>query len=180
MSKYNALIRKARRYHMSKVLITQVDFSSWIRATFRISPDNRRVAFAARTGHKRLVVVDGENGKEYDNIMDGTPVFSSNSQRIAYAALEDNEIFMVVDENEERKQYDDVLKGTLVFSPDSKYVVYGAAKGGDKLLVVDGEERDSHGNIVTFGGGRIVFDSLDSLHYLAQKGADIYLVEEMV
>ena len=35
-------------------------------------------------------------------------------------------------------------------------------------------------SIVTTGGGRIVFDSPDSLHYLAIKGNIVYLVEEKI
>jgi hypothetical protein len=30
------------------------------------------------------------------------------------------------------------------------------------------------------GGGRIIFDCADRLHYLAAKGDDIYLVEERI
>jgi hypothetical protein len=34
-----------------------------------------------------------------------------------------------------------------------------------------------YGGIVTLGGGRVVFDSPDNLHYLVLKGNSIYLVE---
>jgi hypothetical protein len=44
-------------------------------------------------------------------------------------------------------------------------------------VVVNGKEGQQYDGIVE---GRIVFDSADSLHYLAGKGADIYLVEERI
>ena len=50
------------------------------------------------------------------------------------------------------------------------------AKVGNKwFLVVDGEEDKQYDSMVK--RGEIVFDSPDSLHYLAGKGNEIYLVE---
>jgi hypothetical protein len=86
---------------------------------------------------------------------------------------------VVVDRKEE-KQYDGIMKGTSIFSPDSKRIAY-AAKAGDKwFVVVDEREGRGYDGIVTGGGGRIIFDSSDSLHYLAGKGSEIYLVEEKI
>ncbi|HDQ00517.1 MAG TPA: hypothetical protein ENN22_15225 [bacterium] len=86
---------------VSERFIVQIDFSSWIQKSFRVSPDSRRVAYAAKAGNKWFVVVDGKEEKQYDGI-------------------------------------------------------------------------------VTLGGGRVIFDSPDSLHYLAFKGSSIYLVEERI
>jgi hypothetical protein len=47
-------------------------------------------------------------------------------------------------------------------------------------VVVDGKEEKQYDSIVTIGGGRVIFDSSDSLHYLAQKGKSIFLVEERI
>lgn len=55
------------------------------------------------------------------------------------------------------------------------------AKVSDKwFVVVDGKEEKQYDDIVTLGGGKVVFDSEDSLHYLARKGNSIYLVEEKI
>ncbi len=86
---------------VSERIITQIDFSSWMPESFKISPDNTRVAYTAQDGNKEFVVVDGKEEKQYDGI-------------------------------------------------------------------------------ITFVGGRIVFDSPDTLHYLAVKGNRIYLIEERI
>ncbi len=52
---------------------------------------------------------------------------------------------------------------------------------GDKqFVVVDGEEGKKYDAIGGIGEKNIVFDSSNSLHYLAQKGNSIYLVEERI
>jgi len=66
------------------------------------------------------------------------------------------------------------------FSLDSQRVAYGTGEGDKRFVVVDGKEGKPYDGIATMGGGRIIFDSADSFHYLAAKGADIYLVEERI
>jgi hypothetical protein len=81
---------------------------------------------------------------------------------------------------------------SLKISPDSKRVAYAARAGqilglgGKWFVVVDGKEEKQYDAIVTVGGGRVIFDSPDSLHYLAhsehylaQEGK-VYLVEEEI
>jgi hypothetical protein len=46
-------------------------------------------------------------------------------------------------------------------------------------MVVDGKEGKPYDGILIAKEGGI-FDSADRLHYLAVKGADIYLVEERI
>jgi hypothetical protein len=77
-------------------------------------------------------------------------------------------------------QIDDssLIQETFIVSPDSKRVAYGAIVGNKWFVVMDGKEDKQYDDIVILGGGKIVFDSADSLHYLALKGNSIYLVEE--
>ena len=82
----------------------------------------------------------------------------------------------MVADGEEGKQYDGILKGTPTFSPDSKRVAYGAVVGDKSLVVVDGEEGKQYDGIL--GDTRVVFDSPNTLHYLALIGRGFYLVEE--
>jgi hypothetical protein len=59
-------------------------------------------------------------------------------------------------------------------------VAYAARVGDRQVTVVDGKEGKQYDNIVTVGGGRIIFDSADGLHYLAVEDDEIYLVEERI
>jgi len=88
-----------------------------------------------------------------------------------------NKQFVVVDGKEE-KQYDGIMKSTPIFSPDSRRVVYAVKAGNKWFVVINGKEGKQYNGLVR--GGRIVFDSPDSLHYLALKGSSIYLVEEKI
>jgi len=163
---------------VSERLIVEIDFSSWIRESFKVSPDSKRVAYVARVGDKQFVVVDGKEEKQYDGIGEGTPIFSPDSKRVAYNARVGDK-WLVVADGKEEKRYDGIGT-TLIFSPDSKRVAYKALVGDKQLVVVDGKEEKQYDGIVTLGGGRIIFDPPDSLHYLAAKGSGIYLVEERI
>ncbi|MDP6545800.1 MAG: hypothetical protein QGH60_17595 [Phycisphaerae bacterium] len=113
------------------------------------SPDGRRFAHTAEVykNKKRLqtVVVDGKEGKTYDNIgmtphrMNeyGGPVFSPDGSRVAYEAKSGAQAFMVVDGKEEGP-YTSV--GRPVFSPNSKRLAYTARSKGKSYVVVDGKK----------------------------------------
>jgi hypothetical protein len=75
------------------------------------------------------------------------------------------------------KQYERV-KSAPIFSLDSKHLAYAAMAGDKWLVVVDGNEGNRYDSLLAEFGGRIVFDSPTTLHYLALKGHTIYLVEE--
>jgi Tol biopolymer transport system component len=160
----------------SERLIAHIDFSAWAPKSFKVSPDGTRLAYGAKAGNKWFVVVDGKEGKQYNIIMEGTPLFSPDSKRVAYDAQLDNKRCVIMDGKEE-KQYDGIGAGSLVFSPDSKRLAYVAGVRNKWLAVVDGKEGKQYDGIVTIGGGRIIFDSAEHLHYLAQEGSNIYLVK---
>lgn len=200
-------------------LITKIH-PSWIRETLKVSPDNKRVGYVTQVGNKKFLVVDGKEEKPYDGIMPGSPIFSPDSKRVAYAvhvldyqrnnqfvvidgkegkqyygvgqgsftfspdskrvahaALLANQWFAVVD-GKEGKPYDGIMPRTPIFSLDSRRVAYGAQVGNKKLVVIDRKEGKDYDDIVTDGGGKIIFDSPDSVHYLAVNADNIFLVEE--
>ncbi|MGB9488739.1 MAG: hypothetical protein WCD04_21820, partial [Terriglobia bacterium] len=113
-------------------------------ATLTVSPDSKRVAYAAQRGDRQLVVVDAVEAKEYDWIGKGAPVFSPDSKRVAYVAKRGGKWSVVVDDVE-GKEYDGI--GSLVFSPDSKRVAYVAMRGGKQLVVLDGVEGKEYDGI---------------------------------
>jgi hypothetical protein len=118
------------------------------------SPNSGRVAFivkrandqgegaAARRGMKQLVVVNGDEGKEYNAV--SKPIFSPDSERVAYQATRYPSQFIVVD-GEEGKEYSAVKN--VVFSPNSKRVAYQAARRPSQFIVVDGEEGKEYINV---------------------------------
>ena len=155
---------------VSKKLVAQIDLSRWVEESFTVSSDIRRVAYVISTDGKQCVVVNGEQGKQYDSILKGTPIFSPDSKRLAYGARVDAEQFVVVD-GEEGKRYDLILDSSLVFSPDSKRLAYIAANQKNVMVVVDGVETKAYGGV--FYGTRPVFDSPTRLHTLLRSGSDL-------
>ncbi|OGN88610.1 MAG: hypothetical protein A2Z74_02700 [Chloroflexi bacterium RBG_13_46_9] len=119
----------------SKRLICQIDFSSLIPFSFEASPDKQRVAYIAHEGDGQFVVIDGEEGEKYDEVVYLT--FSPDSRRVAYLAQEGDKWFVVVN-GEEGKKYDDA--SSPIFSPDSQRLAYVAEAGDKWFVVIDGEE----------------------------------------
>ena len=124
----------------SERLIAHIDFSAWAPKSFKVSPDSTRVAYGAKVDNKWLVVADGKEGKQYDIIMEGTPIFSPDSKRVAYVAETGGKCFVVMD-GKERKHYD--FTGSLVFSPDSMRLAYAAGTGTSSVWSWTGKRRDS-------------------------------------
>ena len=87
----------------SERLIAHIDPSLYIPGSFTESPDSKQVAYTARVGKKQFVVVDGKEGKQYDKIGEGTPIFSPDSKRVAYAAKVGKKCFVVVDGKEGKR-----------------------------------------------------------------------------
>ncbi len=146
-------------------------------STIVFSPDGKKVRYAARFGNHASVVADGRKGPEYDRVGLGTLAFSPDGERFAYVASLHGKLFVVLD-GKEGPRYDNIGRGGIAFSPNGRHVAYAAHSGGRQCVVVDGVEGTKYDAIVSTGGGKILFDSPDSLHYLVQKGAAIHLVEE--
>lgn len=67
---------------------------------FALSPDKKHVAFIGGKGKKYFVSRDGIQGKFYDNILEGSLIFSSDSSHLAYVAEQGSEWFIVIDGKE--------------------------------------------------------------------------------
>jgi hypothetical protein len=133
------------------------------------------VAYRAFSEGKWVVVLDENEGKPYHD--NGGIIFSSDGSHFAYTAVLSRKQFVVVD-GKEGKPYDEI--NGLTFTPAGNGVAYSAKVDDKEFVVMDGKEGKPYDGIITMGGGRIVFDSLDRLHYLAGEGDVVYLVEEKI
>ncbi|MGH9863099.1 MAG: WD40 repeat domain-containing protein [Candidatus Acidiferrales bacterium] len=92
-----------------------------------LSPDGHHVAYAARPEKNSAVVMqDGQAGPAFEGILT-IPVFSPDSQRLAYVAWEKDKIIEVI--NGERKAEFAAEKGknyvlNITFSPDGQRFAY--------------------------------------------------------
>jgi hypothetical protein len=78
------------------------------------------VAYGASRAGKWFIVVDGCEGKEYDQIGDNSPVFSGDGKRVAYLAQRGAKWLVVID-GMESEQYDGFLRaGKLMFVSPSE------------------------------------------------------------
>ena len=120
--------------------IAHINFSSWIKESLTVSPDNKRVAYAEKQGDKQFVVVDGKEGKAYDDIKIITLIFSPDSKQVAYAAKLGHKWCAVVD-GKEGKRYNGIFTtrgGVSIFFDAADSFHYLARIGEDIYLV---EER---------------------------------------
>ena len=163
------------------------------------SPDGNHVAYPAQENNKWVMVVDGRESKQYDEIECG-PFFSLNSKHVAFVAEEWDKNLIEVDSNnepwipekaikkfvvvdgKEGKRYDHIGDNCFytdapVFSPDSKHFAYAAQEKDKWIVVTDNVEIQQYDWILR---GRLTFNLLDTLHYLAKKGNKIYLVEQKI
>ena len=142
------------------------------------SPNSKRISYAAKIrkffGEKVFAVVDGKEEKQYDNVS-SHPIFSQNSQRIAYRAELKKKIFVVVD-GKAGKSYDGT--GEPIFSPDSQHVIYGAKEGNRYIVVKDEKEGNPFDGIVSTGKESEIVVSADHFNYLGLRDNEIYSVEE--
>jgi hypothetical protein len=78
----------------SERLIGQIDFSSLTEGYIQVSPDRKRAAWGAKMGNRWNVIVDGKEGKQYDEIITSTIIFDS-SDSLHYLAREGSNIYLV-------------------------------------------------------------------------------------
>ena len=150
---------------------TSPDGNSPGRGTFW-SPDSKHYAFnAARSPSQWLLVRDGVETATFDRLK--APVFSPDSQHLAWAGKRGTKAFVVRD-GKEGKPYEEVLDDTLVFSPDSQQLVYCGRRAGKDYLVVDGVEVREHDALLR--GGPVFSPDGKSLAYAVVRGMKRFLI----
>jgi len=140
------------------------------KGSLTFSSDGKRLAYAVRLGNRWRIVVDRQEGKEYDDI--GSLIFSPDGQHLAYGARSGEKWLVVVD-GQEGKEYGRI--GIPIFSPDGKRLAYTAQRGAKWLIVVDGAEGEECDGFVR--GSKLVFDSPNTLHALTFRDNEFFRVE---
>lgn len=141
------------------------------------SPDSRRLSFVAQIAFwKWSVVVDGNEDKHYETWTIHQPVFSPDSQRVAYVvdtAPDGGGRFVIVN-GQESKRYSgkQAWMNHVLFSPDSKRMVYLASADEAWLIVADGKNGKPYEGV-----DEIAFSPDSSrLAYVAQTGTKQFVV----
>ncbi len=182
---HQALSRPASN---SKLAVSEVSLgklqSDTVKYSLVFSADGQHIAYVVRRNGKKLAVVDGREGKAYDDIPEvplseaGRPDeihFSPDGNHVAYVAREGTSSFLVLD-GAPGKSYERIAVGGFYFSPDSKHVTYVAERGGRSIVVVDSVESGPYEFIETTP---LKFTS-DSRHifYVARRGNNDVLVRD--
>jgi WD40 repeat protein len=155
---------------VSEKYLGKIDFSSLpegiIEYLFTISPNKEHFAFVVKRDNGMCVIVDGKEQKKYDSIWgagadrkgtfgdrtviygyDRKPIFSPDSNKIAYVAQEGTKKFVVVNAIE-GKRYDEVC--SYKFSPDSQRFGYLAKEAGKIFAIVDAIEGKRYDDVSWF------------------------------
>ncbi len=109
-------------------------FNTFAKGSFTFNATGTRWLVTADESGKRLLLLDNQPGKPYDDILH--PHFSPDGQRVAYAARVGTQWFAVID-GVPSAPCDALLDGNILFSPDSKRAIY-AAKTPEKWSIVTG------------------------------------------
>jgi len=148
-----------------------------LKNSFNFSPNGQDISYIAKKGNKYFVVYNQNEGNLYDKIEEFK--FSPDSKSIAYKASLDNKEFIVLGDKEFNR-YDNIKNNTLTFSPDGKNIVYAVSVNNKDAIVVNNEIINTYDEVITEGGGRIVFDSSSKFHYLILDRGYLYLVEDVI
>lgn len=101
-----------------------------------LSPDGRHAAFVALRSGKRLVVVDGAGGAEYDEIARGGPLLSEDGRHFAYLAKDSRGTVLVID-GRTTPALGRIISGSLA-DRSWRHSAYATLQGGRALVVHDG------------------------------------------
>jgi Tol biopolymer transport system component len=128
------------------------------------SPDSEHLAYVARKGSARCVVMDGVEGKLFSAIDEPTEdqwpfVFSPDSAHLAYVAVIAKGKESVVVDGVQGPVFDEILLHSFSFSANSRHFAYAARRGGRGIVVKDGKEvleaDDIFSEVHVFGNTRI-------------------------
>lgn len=100
-----------------------------------ISPDSRRIAYAARRGSRWSVVLDDTPGRTWSGI--GEIVFTPDSHSIVYSAQRGRDWFVIRNDVEEGPPFDAILARSITVSRTGR-VAWAGTRGDSVHVVIDG------------------------------------------
>ena len=138
------------------------------------SKDSKHIAYSVMKGPKRMVVVDGKEGPEFE-MLPAIDIFTfgPNDSRIAYIVLKGDKGAVVVDQ-QEGPEYDAIILHSLVLSPDGESYAYVASKGDKWFVVWNGKEGPEYDIIAI--GSPVFSPNGEDLMYAAAKDNKWFLV----
>lgn len=117
------------------------------------SPDSKHLAYAFETEQKKkTILVDQKIGQLFNAWNLSAPIFSPNSQRMAFVvathnpSLRKGQVYAVLD-GKSGKAYQELLLQPPIFSADSQHFAYGAFDGTSWFTVVDGVEGEHFNSV---------------------------------
>jgi len=127
-----------REQSLGKLLPDADIYSLTVDASFK------HVAYVVKRGSAELAVVDGVEGREYDQVAEKNEMyFSPDGSRLAYVAKRGENSLVVVD-GVEGKEYSFIYDlFNPIWSPDSRHIAYIASTGTNdrSFAVLDGHEQ---------------------------------------
>ena len=108
------------------------------RASLPFSPNSKHVAYGATRGRMEVVVTNGQEGKEYDDVVLGSLSFSRNSRHLIYIAKGSGGVRVVAD-GKEFPASPAILEQSLQFSRDGEHLAYIARMPESTWVVIDGK-----------------------------------------
>ena len=136
------------------------------------SPDSQHIAYVSQTGRSiKTVLIDGRNAHSFDAWSISPPIFSQDSQRMAFVVLtkdptKGNGQGYVVLDGKKSKIYRAILLQEPIFSPNSQHFAFGANDGTSWFAVIDGREIGGYNSVRD-----LQFNPSDSsLEFIAQIG----------
>jgi hypothetical protein len=108
----------------------------WMQESVKVSPDNKRLAYAVGRAEQQMVVVDGQVSPPYDGIAENSLRFSPDSKRLVYGTRKGKQ-WMVVD-GQAGELYDSIVTlggGRIIF--DSPYHLHYFATKRDNVYLVE-------------------------------------------
>lgn len=142
MSFLKSFFKKNNTLSEKKLLEIHPDYDG---ESLTISPNAQRAAYIAKQRSGSRIILDGRESALYDNL--GKPIFSPDSQRLAYNGVSGNTEFWAL-EGETVYSYREGVSGVFMFSPNSQNTAFGILKRNRWVIVIDGNEHKEVDSIV--------------------------------